>query len=310
MKISKRRVMLLVSTGVSAVFAGLLYGYLRSVEMTARPPAAPTALVVAAKTDIPPRKRLFSDMLFMKEVPRDYALADEFASISEVEGRVTRSEILMGEPIRESRLIGKNELASLSLELPPDKRAVTVRVNEVVGVAGFVKPGDRVDVVSTFSVGTKGEHLTTTVVEDVYVIGVSQELTADEDKPAKLASSVTLAVSPEAAARVVLAEETGTIRLVLRPQDGWTAVRARASTLDLVGAEYAHHFRDPVDSGGSGSLEREKEAAPSTTAPGTDGRPLAGNPQLTGLGSERYAVVQVIRGTQVTDVVVAKEEQR
>lgn len=313
MKVNRRRVMLLLSTGASAVFAGLLYGYLRSVELTARPPVVSTTLVAAAKTDIAARKRLSSDMLYMKEVPRGFAFADEFASISDVEGRVTKSEILMGEPIRESRLVAPDELSSLSLELPPDKRAVTVRVNEIVGVAGFVKPGDRVDVMSTFSVGTKGEHLTTTIVEDVYVIGVAQELTADEEKPAKLASSVTLAVSPEAAARVVLAEETGTIRLVLRPQDGWTTARARASTLDLVGAQYAHLFRDAVDSRGG-----EDPAAPPGLdgqaalgkAQGTDGQSPAGSPHSTGPGSDQFAVVQVIRGTHVTDVVVAKEEQR
>jgi pilus assembly protein CpaB len=313
LKMSKRRVMLLLSTGASALFAGLLYGYLRSVELTARPPVEQTTLVVAAKTDIPPRMRLTGDMLYMKEVPRGFAFADEFDSISDVEGRVTRSEILTEEPIRESRLVGRNELSSLSLELPPDKRAVTVKVNEVVGVAGFVKPGDRVDVMSTFAVGDKGEHLTTTVVEDVYVIGVSQELTADEDKAAKLASSVTLAVSPEAAARVVLAEETGTIRLVLRPLEGWTTARAKASTVDLVGAQYAHHFRDPVDRGvgasSAAATEREKQA-PGTAAPMTDGPSLAGSPRSADPLSGRYTVVQVIRGTHVTDVVVAKEEER
>jgi len=313
LKISRRRAMLLLSTGASAVFAGLLYGYLRSVELTARPPVVSTTLVVAAKTDIPARKRLSSDMLYMKEVPRGFAFADEFASISDVEGRVTKSEILTGEPIRESRLVARDELSSLSLELPPDKRAVTVRVNEIVGVAGFVKPGDRVDVMSTFSVGTRGEYLTTTVVEDVYVIGVAQELTADEDKPAKLVSSVTLAVNPEAAARVVLAEETGTIRLVLRPQEGWTTARAKASTLDLVGSQYAHLFREPVESDRGGSTAAspglDGQAAPDK-ALGTDGQSHTGSPQLAGLGLDQYAVVQVIRGTHVTDVVVAKEEQR
>lgn len=316
MKIGKRKIMLLASTLVAAVFAGLLYGYLKSVESTTRPSTVPTTLVVAAKIDIPPRKRLANDMLFLKEVPSGYVSAGEFSSLSDVEGRISRSEILMGEPVRESRLVSRGELASLSLELPPDKRAVTVRVNEIVGVAGFVKPGDRVDVMTTLPVGSRGEYLTSMVAEDVYVVGVSQDLAADEDRAAKLASSVTLAVNPDAAARIVLAEETGIIRLALRPQDGWTVGRSSVSTSDLVGGKYAHLFDEPVDTGGSSvpivqpEEVRRTPGAPVMTAVGELESSLSGGSHMAYSDPAQFTVVQVIRGTQVTDVVVPKEENR
>src|SRR5690606_36281457 len=111
---------------------------------------------------------------------------------------------------------GLAEQPGLTFSIPPDKRAVSVGVNEVIGVAGFVKPGDRVDVLATFDRNFSGQDMTTTILQDVQVLATAQETESDPEK-AEVTTTVTLAVSLDEAERLTLAEERGTLRLVLRP---------------------------------------------------------------------------------------------
>jgi len=125
-------------------------------------------------------------------------------------------------------LLEKGQKYSLSFIIPEGMRAMTIAIDEIKGVAGFVKAGERVDVVGTFELGEL--HTAWTIIQDAEVLAMAQDMgepvkTEKSDKngnkvrkdSAKVGASVTLAITPQQAQQLALAEELGVLRLVLRP---------------------------------------------------------------------------------------------
>jgi len=133
--------------------------------------------------------------------------------------RVALRPIEPGEPVLQSMLTGPGGRAVISATLPKDKRAVALRVNDVAGVAGFVLPGDSVDVLLTRQPATGGnmqvEQITDTIVENVRVIAADQN-SNDNSKDPQLSKTVTLEVDPVQAKKIALAGQIGTLSLSLR----------------------------------------------------------------------------------------------
>jgi pilus assembly protein CpaB len=130
--------------------------------------------------------------------------------------------ILKGEPISESKLAPSGAQPGLSFAIKEGKRAITVRVNDVVGVAGFALPGNYVDIlVNTVDETAKavGENKTISkiVLEHILLLAVAQETSQGEGKP-KVVNAVTLEVTPDQAEKIDLARSVGTLSLVLRNQ--------------------------------------------------------------------------------------------
>jgi pilus assembly protein CpaB len=122
------------------------------------------------------------------------------------------------EPILPAKLASKEAGAGLPPIIPPGKRALSVRVNEVIGVAGYVLPGTRVDVVATANPSTRAEDITTKVVlQNVEVLAAGTRLEQDtpDGKPMQV-TVVTLLVTPEESERLTLASTEGKIQLALR----------------------------------------------------------------------------------------------
>ena len=143
-------------------------------------------------------------------------------------GSVTRDLITAGEPITNARMVKSGERGFLAAVLSPDMRAVTVPVNPTSGVAGFVFPGDRVDMIVTHQVaGSDGgrRRASETVLTDVRVLAVDQKTEDIEDKPS-VASTVTLEVTPRQVEEVAVARQLGNLSLSLRslPSDFEPAV--------------------------------------------------------------------------------------
>jgi pilus assembly protein CpaB len=124
--------------------------------------------------------------------------------------------ISKGEFILPNRLAGENAGAGLPSLIPPGMRAVSVRVNEVVSVAGFVTPGTRVDVLLTGTPGAGGEQQTTTVLQNVAVLASGHTLERTATGEAQTTAVITLLVSPDDAQRLTLASSEGHIQLALR----------------------------------------------------------------------------------------------
>ncbi|HET7890768.1 MAG TPA: Flp pilus assembly protein CpaB [Candidatus Sulfotelmatobacter sp.] len=135
---------------------------------------------------------------------------------SDVLGHGVIVPISKGEFILPNRLAGENAGAGLPSLIPPGMRAVSVRVNEVVSVAGFVTPGTRVDVLLTGTPGGAGEQQTTTVLQNVAVLASGHTLERTATGEAQNTAVITLLVSPDDAQRLTLASSEGHIQLALR----------------------------------------------------------------------------------------------
>jgi pilus assembly protein CpaB len=149
-------------------------------------------------------------------VPEAAVPPGSFHQMSQVIGRGIILPISTGEFILGNKLAGENAGYGLPSLIPPGMRAVSVRVNEVVSVAGFVQPGTRVDVLLTGSPGSGGSEQTTTVLENVAVIATGQKLERTAGGDAQMAPVITLLVSPDDAQKLTLASTQGRIQLALR----------------------------------------------------------------------------------------------
>ena len=203
----------------------------RQVETVA--PAAPARTVVVARQPLRYGAELTAAMLEEIAWPAESAPAGSFARIGDVlKGgrRIVLSAIEPHEPVLGIKITGPGERATLSALVKPGMKAVTIRVNDVEGVGGFVLPGEDVDVVLTRSID-KGQAATEIVLQNRRVLAVDQS--ADERATkAAVAKSVTLEVDTVEAQKVWLASTVGNLSLLLRKAGETAQVRTRKITLD------------------------------------------------------------------------------
>jgi len=181
-----------------------------------------TNKVAVAAVDINLGTRVTPDMLRLADWPAGSVPSGTFTDLKQLDTRVTRVSLLRGEPLLESKLAPEGATGGLSAVVADGKRAMTVRVNDVIGVAGFALPGNFVDIlVSTQNdankTGNKDLSISKLVLERILVLAVAQEAGRDETKP-KVVSAVTLEVTPEQAEKLDLARSVGQLSLVLRNQ--------------------------------------------------------------------------------------------
>lgn len=175
-----------------------------------------TTQVVVASSDINLGTALDPGMLQMVTWPSGSIPKGSFNDRKGLDTRVLQTSVMRGEPILESKLAPLGTKGGLSAVIAAGKRALTVKVNEVVGVAGFARPGNYVDVM----VNTEDDNkrpLSKIVLERILVLAVAQEVSRDETKP-KVVNAVTLEVTPEQAEKLDLARSVGTLSLALRNQ--------------------------------------------------------------------------------------------
>jgi pilus assembly protein CpaB len=186
-------------------------------------PGANSGRIVVAASDISLGQRLTPEMFKLAEWPVDSVPKGAFTDPQKLGGRVLKSNLLMGEPVSEVKLAPSGTLGGLSALITEGKRAITVRVNDVIGVAGFALPGNYVDIiVSTQKDAASGsdmreQNISKIVLERILVLAVAQEVNRDETKP-KVVNAVTLEVTPEQAEKLDLARSVGTLSLALRNQ--------------------------------------------------------------------------------------------
>jgi len=178
--------------------------------------------IAVALVDIGLGARINPEMVRMVDWPSSAMPPGAFIDPKELDSRVARSSMQRGEPIMESKLAPPGTKGGLSAVVAEGKRAITVRVNDVVGVAGFALPGNYVDIlVNTQEDGAKTANRDSTiskiVLERILVLAIAQESNRDDTKP-KVVNAVTLEVSPDQAERLDLARSVGSLSLVLRNQ--------------------------------------------------------------------------------------------
>lgn len=172
--------------------------------------------VVVALNDLQVGAKLEDHDIRVARFPQSVVPPGAFAKKAQVVGRGVVLPVSKGEFILPSKLAAVNAGSGLPSLIPPGMRAVSVRVNDVVSVAGFVQPGSRVDVLATGNQGGGNDRQTTTVLENVAVIAVGKNLERNATGDTQTAPVITLLVSPDDGQRLTLASQEGRIQLALR----------------------------------------------------------------------------------------------
>ena len=217
------------------------------------------------------------------------AIAGAFNDPKDVMGRGLILPVIQNEPILPMKLASKDAGAGLPPAIPAGLRAVSVKVNEVIGVAGYVLPGTHVDVVVTLNPSDKHETITSKVIltnVQVLAAGTKIDRETDKNKPIPV-SVVTLLVNPDEAERLTLASSEGKIQLALRnPLDKETPLTRGIRPAALIGASAA-----------APAVARMRTAAAHTTTK-AEPVPLSALPEAT---------VEIIRGDKRAREVVREE---
>jgi pilus assembly protein CpaB len=197
--------------------------------------------IAVASADISLGQRLTPEMFKLVDWPVDSVPKGAYSDPQKLNGRVLKTSMLVGEPVSEAKLAPAGTLGGLSALINEGKRAITVRVNDVIGVAGFALPGNFVDIIVSTqkdppgnAVAVREESISKIVLERILVLAVAQEVNRDETKP-KVVNAVTLEVTPEQAEKLDLARSVGTLSLALRNQiDPESAKTEGATKLTLL----------------------------------------------------------------------------
>jgi pilus assembly protein CpaB len=226
---------LILALVAGGTLAYATYGYVQKGPTTL---SMPTTKVVVAASDLDIGAELDASDVRVIDWPSNSMPANAISDPNEVIGRGLILPIIENEPFLPMKLAGKESGSGLPPAIPPGMRAVSVRVNEVIGVAGYVLPGTRVDIVATVNPTQQHSDMTSKVIlTDVQVLaaGTKIERDVESDKPIAV-NVVTLLVNPEEAERLTLAANEGQIQLALRnPLDRGIPVTRGVKASGLLG---------------------------------------------------------------------------
>lgn len=219
-----------------AVLAGWMsYKYLQS-EMSSVKAVQPQKVVVAA-TDIPIGTTIKESQLRVVSWPKDSIPQGSSQRADQLVNRMAIRPITSGDAVTEAKMKPKEGAAGsgfMTYVVPQGHRAVTVAVNEVAGVAGFLTPSDRVDVIVTTTVpDNEKESVSKIILENVPVLATGQVTDQKEGKPV-VVPTVTLDLLPEDAEKIVLSSSKGSLQLLLRNFSDSAPVETRGATIAKV----------------------------------------------------------------------------
>jgi len=207
---------LLVAAVLGLIASSIVYRAIS--QASARRPDTALKVVVAVE-HLPLGRRLQAQDLRLIAWPAEQPLPGMFTQIQDCLDRALITSVLASEPILEGKLAPKESGSGLPATIPEGMRAISVAVNDVVAVAGFVKPGTMVDVLVTGSAdlhNASNGNVTRTILENVRVLAAGQKIEQDKQGQAQTVPVITLLVTPENANRLAMASTQGRIQLALR----------------------------------------------------------------------------------------------
>lgn len=250
---------------IVAVLSGLVAVVLASRWLTQQSSQG-IARIVVVNTDISLGQRISPELIKLVDWPAGSTPPGSFNELVKLEGWVLKTSLLRGEPLLDTKLAPVGTTGGLSAVIAEGSRAITVRVNDVIGVAGFALPGNYVYIiVNTQKDGerntNKDQNISKIVLERILVLAVAQEVGRDETNP-RVVNAVTLEVTPEQAEKLDLARGVGTLSMALRnqidPQPGTTVGATKASLLnDKLPVQIAQASASPVK-----AVQRRKRSVP------------------------------------------------
>lgn len=211
--VSKGVLYLVLAGLVGLVATFIVHRYISMKTEVARVAMGQVAIAAA---DVSPGSALNGGNVKVAPWPKEFIPPQSASSLKEVEGLVTLRPLAKGEPILLSKLAPKGTAAGLGALLESNERAVTVRVDDVSAVAGFIHPGDHVDILVDMPVPNTQEHFSKTILQNLVVLSCGQTWEQKGDLKPLVVNSVTLKVTPEQAEVLNLASNQGRIRLALR----------------------------------------------------------------------------------------------
>ena len=204
---------LLIALVMASMAAAGVYLYLKGTPV-AEAQAPETTPVVVASKDLTFGTTLKEEHLRVVDFPKSSVPAGSFGAIDSVLNQTTKVFVVDGEPMLASKLSSIG--GGLSVRIPPDMRGMSIKVNEVTGVSGFVLPGDRVDILVTIdNVNGSTNAVTKTILQDLEVLasGVKTETKNNQNVAVQ---TVTVLVDPDGAEKMALAVDQGSVHLALR----------------------------------------------------------------------------------------------
>lgn len=260
-------VIAVVALVLASFAAYLVYGYFTAQERQMQAKNLQVQPVVVAAVEIPFGARLQPEQMKVADWPKENLPAGHSTKVEDLAGRISVSNIQPGSPIVAAQLAPVNsDSGVMSYIIPDGHRAMTVAVNEVVGVAGFVLPNSIVDVVATvnspYAKTGNDQRISKIILQSVKVLAVGQILEQKEGKPV-VVPTVTLDVTPEDAEKLALASENK-VQLILRRMGDATETKTKGATVaSMLGGP------PPAKPGPARAGRSTKSSSPTVVIPGT-----------------------------------------
>jgi pilus assembly protein CpaB len=212
----RNRTLIVLLVAVAIASAATYFVYRAIIRIPVRQVEVASVFVAVAADNLPLGTRLTKEQIKLVGWPSSSPVQGSFASPDSLVGRGLIQPVHANEPLTETKLAPIEAGAGLPPSIPPGMRALSVRVNDVIGVAGFTTPGTRVDVLVTLNRGDVS--ISRAVVSNVQVLTAGTLFDQEQSKDGKAIPSavVTLMVTPDDAERIVLAQNSGAIMLTLR----------------------------------------------------------------------------------------------
>lgn len=222
----------IVAIAIAAVAAYALYSYMKGLEQRAREAVA-TQPVVVASVEIPAGTSIDADKVKMIDWPKESLPMGSFSTTEQVLGRVSTERLIPGEPITESKLVPREGVPGiLTYKIPAGHRAMTVAVDQVAGVAGFITPGSKVDVVliTTPPGATQPISKIIPTLQNIPILAIGQIVDQKEGQPV-IVPTVTMDVTPAQAEDLGIASTQGRLQLILRRAGDTEPIRTAGATV-------------------------------------------------------------------------------
>lgn len=312
---------LIVAIGTAFVARSMFAGAAAPQAAAAAAPVVPTGpKVLVAQRALTPGTIITPDALSFQpwpaEMVKDAYFIEGEADMQKLLGTVVRFAITAGEPVTQGTLISPQDRGFLAAALTPGMRAITVPVSINTGVAGFIFPGDRVDMMLTQTVGqgeAAGLQVSETILRNLRILATDQTTTqqvVDGKTVPRVSGTVTLEVTPRLAEKVTVAQTLGSISFSLRPlADSQSELERALASGDVKLPENAtpeqeekllkaavaqpSEGRTSFVTGGDVSRFARSKAPPAA--------PAAGQPQTSGVPVYRGPMIKVRRGSAVVD---------
>src|ERR1700704_3554133 len=278
----------------------LLFGLLAAVSVSRYLSSAQAytknlSRVAVAKVAIPVGTKIIPEQVMMVQFPKESTPDGTFDNAEKLTGRVAIANIAPREPITESRLAPEGTAGGLSAVIPEGYRAMTVKVDDVVGISGFIMPGTLVDVVVVID---PAEHagmqdpISKIVLQNIKVLANGQNIDKpDNQREANSVKAVTLQVKPEQAEKLALASSEGKLQLVMRNStDQGDEKTSGVNKRGLLNGEHATPAPEP------GSLKSEQPKPVSKPAPQRPRMQTEAKPAPAATPQAPRASVEMIEG--------------